>query len=236
MSPSGPKVGTGSSGRTRAAGSTTGSERRSRRQRAARSSSPSTVTTSGTAAAPETERTDRDDPGESTKPLRPEVVLKTRLMHRWAGPASCPSGKQTGPVCVSADPVLQTGTNGGGTEEDQDRPSPGRTEEELLHHLSLHLHRLPSLLSLLLSAAGPPPDRPPPAADRPTRTKLIIWCTGATNQTHLRPIPGSVRVLKLHQNPQESGEEPSGESGVLEDEEGQRWSLRRFQSVLERRN
>lgn len=79
VSPSGPKVGTGSSGRTRAAGSTTGSERRSRRQRAARSSSPSTATTSGMAAAPETERTDRDDPGESTKLLRPELVLKTQI-------------------------------------------------------------------------------------------------------------------------------------------------------------
>lgn len=51
------KVGTESCGRTRVAGTTTGSGRRSRRPKAARSSSPSTATTSGTAAAPESGRT-----------------------------------------------------------------------------------------------------------------------------------------------------------------------------------
>lgn len=64
------KVETGSCGKTRGAGSTTSSGRRSRRPRAARSSSPSMDTTSETAAAPETGRTDSDGPGENNRMTR----------------------------------------------------------------------------------------------------------------------------------------------------------------------
>lgn len=59
------KAETGSCGRTRVAGSTTSSGRRSRRRRAVRSSLPSTDMTSETAAALESDHTGSVGPGES---------------------------------------------------------------------------------------------------------------------------------------------------------------------------
>ena len=60
------KAGTGSCGRTRVAGSTTSSGRKSRRPRVARSSSPSTATTSEMVAALGTDRTGSAGRGEKT--------------------------------------------------------------------------------------------------------------------------------------------------------------------------
>lgn len=64
----GQRTETGSCGRTKVAGSTTGSGRRSRPPKAGRSSSPSTGTISGTAAALESVRTGSAGPGEWTPP------------------------------------------------------------------------------------------------------------------------------------------------------------------------
>lgn len=122
-----PRHETGSCGRTRAAGSTTGSGRRSRPPKAGRSSSPSMATTSATAAALGSARTASADPGEWAQTPPPGSV------HPWRCVPNTPPGGGELQLSAPADFLfvppdrrrLLTETNEAGPEASGQR-DPGR--------------------------------------------------------------------------------------------------------------